>query len=108
MDARITGHVEPASFTAGHVDNSYAACRVFLADLRILDRIDPRIEGIGIVHEWKLGYALRIELPVSDCIAVGAEAKAVAQTELFLVDPVECAIDLVRRGRIGEPGDVVA
>ena len=50
------------------------------AGLRILHRIDERVERVGVVDEHEVPDAARVELPVRDALAVGAPAEAVAKT----------------------------
>ena len=95
--AGVAGHVDPARLAAAGGDDTDPARGVLLADLGILDVGDPRIEGVGVVDQRKLGNARGIQLPVGDRLSVRAPAESVAQAELFLVDPVERAVDLVGR-----------
>ena len=100
--ARVAGDFQPARLSAGGRDDADPAGGVGFADLGILDRVDAGIKRVGVVDQGKLANARGIELPVGDRLSVRAPAEAVAQAELFLVDPVERAVDQVGRVRVGQ------
>ena len=86
-------------------DDAYPASGVLLADLGVLDVGDPRIQAVGVVDQRKLRNTPRVQLPVRDPLPVRAESKSVAQTELFFINPIECAVDFIDRARIRQLGD---
>ena len=66
---------------------------VRLPGLRVLDRLGEGVERVGVVDQVEVADFVGVELPVRDRRAVGAPAPAVLQPELFLVHPVEGAVD---------------
>ena len=62
-------------------------------------------ESVLLISE-KMPTPVLIELPVDDRLAVGAETEAVANAELFLVDPVRGAVDDVLRSVSGQLRDL--
>ena len=55
--------------------------------------IGERVERVGVVDQQEVAHAARVELPVGDALAVRAPAEPVAHAQLFLVHPVERAVD---------------
>ena len=95
MLAWVAGHIEPARFAAAGRNDADPAESVLLADLGILDGLDAGIEAVGVVHQREIRNAASVQLPVGDRFAVRAQAESVAKAELFLIDPVERAVDFI-------------
>jgi len=55
--ARIAGNVEPPRTAAVELDHAHPADRVPLPDLRILERDDVGVEGVGVVNHGELADA---------------------------------------------------
>ena len=90
---RVSRHIKPARSASRGEHHSDISRGVALADLRIFERLNIGIETGGVVDEREVGFFLRLEPPVSDHLAVGAPAEAVAEVEFFLVNPVERPLD---------------
>ena len=51
-----------------------------------------RIEGVGVFDHQEITHAAGVKLPKRDHFTIRAPAEAVTDTELFLINPVECAV----------------
>ena len=103
--ARVAVDLDPPGLAARGRDDPHARGRVLLARLGITHRDDLRIETGGGVEHRVLRHARAVDLPVGDRLAVGTPAEAVAERELFLVHPVEGAVDERVRAVLGERSD---
>ena len=46
-----------------------------------------------VVDQGEILYRTRVELPISDALAIGAPAEAVTNIELFFINPIRCSVD---------------
>ena len=99
---------EPCGGAAAGGDDPDAARRVGGPHLRIGERRELGVDGIGVVNEVEGSHSRRVELPVGDVAAVGAPAETVAEVELLLVDPVGGAVDDVLTVIGGQTGHLEA
>src|SRR6185369_17720303 len=104
--SRITGNIDPASWTTVRVYDADASGRVRLTGLRIRKSCRHWIKLGGVVDERHLLHAFRVELPVRDLFAVGPPAETVTAEELFFVNPIEGAVDDVLRAVVRELCDL--
>src|ERR1041384_4737414 len=95
--SRITGNIDPPRWTTVRVHNANTSGGVCLTGLRIWECCCNWIKRGGVVDQRHLLRAFGVELPVRDLFAVGTPAETVTTEELFLVHPVECAVDDVLR-----------
>src|SRR5690606_26913942 len=90
---RVTGDMHPAGAGGGHIDHADAGRGRIVAHFGILHRDDIGVYRIGGV-EHEVGAGGRgVDLPVGEGAPVGAPAEAVPAEQLFLVGPVEGAVD---------------
>ena len=102
VGAGVAGNVHPEGLASARRDDADAAGRVPFARLRVGEGLRDRVGSARVVEQRELLDAARVELPVRDLLAVGAPPPAVAAEELFLVDPIEGAVDDVVRTVAGE------
>src|SRR5215471_16631643 len=105
---RIAGGFHPDGFAG--VEGSYTDANGRIASARFRIWINKRLgidadlgvrnlgddfssRAVQVVDESEVFYAFRVELPKGDGPAVGAPLEAVANVELFFVNPIGGAID---------------
>src|SRR6185436_2629136 len=103
---RITGNIDPTSWTTIRVYNANASGRVCLTGFRIREGCCHWIKRAGVVDERHLLHTFGVELPVSDLFAVGTPAETITTEELFFVNPVERAVNDILRAVVGELCDL--
>ena len=106
MLARVARGFHPANVATRGVHHADAAGRVEFARLGVGNALNVRVQAVGVVHQGHFADALSVQLPEGNGLAVGAPAEAVLHGELLFVDPIECAVDEVFVGRVGEGGDL--
>ena len=92
---RIPFGLDPLRGPALGADHADARRGVGRTGLRVGDLRDDGIERVGVVDQREDADTRGVELPVDQRPAVRAPAKAVADAELFFVDPVGGAVDEV-------------
>src|SRR4030095_5614275 len=97
---RVSRNIEPTRRTSGRRNHTDAGGRVSFPGLWIREGCGYRIERRCVVDERHLVHAFRVQLPVSNLLAVRAPTKTVAAEQLFFVYPIKCSIDDVT-GTVG-------
>ena len=99
---RVTRNRHPRHVTTGRVDHADATRGVLRARFGILHGDDLAVAIRKIVDHEELADARAVEFPEGNARSVRAEAEAVATIELFLVDPVEGAVNHGARAARGQ------
>ena len=110
--ARVARHLDPADVASRGAHHPHPDRGVGLARLRVRERGQGRVQRRGVVDQGEVPDPFAVDLPEGDLLPVGAEAPAVTQPQLLLVDPVEGPVherraSVPRERRDRAPGQVL-